>query len=288
MSTLIKNGRVITATDDYVADIFVDGETIKMIGRDLPVKADKTIDATGKKMMTIDPKGGNSNVVTDYDVMLDALSNGYPEALALSFDGDKKGLEEVNAELDKRSKKIDAWLKASNPGLQKTLNRPASDKQITQLERVIGAKLPDDFKESLKIHNGQKYSEGDLIPPLEERDSAYFLMAAGDMVEEWQNRKQLYDSGEFADKETGPDRGIRDDAWWHPSWIPFASNGGGDSKPAAEDYVDSILALKLSGGAVVWADPTVTMNTHSISVRVRYGGAQISANRPVPPRSSTW
>jgi hypothetical protein len=70
----------------------------------------KTIDATGKKMMTIDPKGGNSNVVTDYDVMLDALSRGFPDALAASFDGDKKPLEEVNAELDKRTKKIDGWL----------------------------------------------------------------------------------------------------------------------------------------------------------------------------------
>ena len=70
----------------------------------------KTIDATGKKMMTIDPKGGNSNVVTDYDVMLDALSNGYPDALAASFGGDKKPLDEVNAELDKRTKKIEAWL----------------------------------------------------------------------------------------------------------------------------------------------------------------------------------
>jgi hypothetical protein len=70
----------------------------------------KTIDATGKKMMTIDPKGGQSNVVTDYDVMLDALTHAYPDALMGSFDGDKKGLEEVNAELDKRSKKIEAWL----------------------------------------------------------------------------------------------------------------------------------------------------------------------------------
>ena len=61
-------------------------------------------------MMTIDPKGGNSNVVTDYDVMLDALSNGYPEALSASFDGDKKGLDDVNKELDKRSKKIEDWL----------------------------------------------------------------------------------------------------------------------------------------------------------------------------------
>jgi len=70
----------------------------------------KTIDATGKKMATIDPKGGNSNVVTDYDVMLDALSNGYPDALAVSFGGDKKALEDQNAELDKRSKKIEDWL----------------------------------------------------------------------------------------------------------------------------------------------------------------------------------
>ncbi|HEY7371894.1 MAG TPA: hypothetical protein VIF57_06920 [Polyangia bacterium] len=70
----------------------------------------KAIDATGKKMTTIDPKGGNSNVVTDYDVMLDALSNGYPEALAASFGGDKKPLEDVTAELDKRSKKVEDWL----------------------------------------------------------------------------------------------------------------------------------------------------------------------------------
>jgi hypothetical protein len=70
----------------------------------------KTIDATGKKMTTIDPKGGNSNVVTDYDVMLDALSNSYPEALAASFDGDKKPLGDVTAELDKRQKKVEDWL----------------------------------------------------------------------------------------------------------------------------------------------------------------------------------
>jgi len=70
----------------------------------------KNIDATGKKMMTIDPKGGNSNVVTDYDVMLDALSNGYPDALSVSFGGDKKPLEDVTAEMDKRTKKVEAWL----------------------------------------------------------------------------------------------------------------------------------------------------------------------------------
>ena len=57
MSLLIKNGRIITATDDYVADIFIEGETISAIGKNLLVKADKSIDASGLLVMPggIDP-----------------------------------------------------------------------------------------------------------------------------------------------------------------------------------------------------------------------------------------
>lgn len=57
MSTLIKNGRVITATEDYVADIFVKDETISLIGSSLDVQADKVIDAGGKYVMpgAVDP-----------------------------------------------------------------------------------------------------------------------------------------------------------------------------------------------------------------------------------------
>jgi dihydropyrimidinase len=57
MSTLIKNGRIITASDDYVADIFIDGETVNTIGKNLAVKAGKTIDAKGKLVIPggIDP-----------------------------------------------------------------------------------------------------------------------------------------------------------------------------------------------------------------------------------------
>jgi hypothetical protein len=89
----------------------------------------KPIEAAAKKMATIDPKGGNSNVTTDYDVMLNALANDYPAAIALSFEGDKAPLAEQTAELDKRSKKIEDWLaelgagggkgKAGKPGKKK-------------------------------------------------------------------------------------------------------------------------------------------------------------------------
>ena len=35
MSLLIKNGRVITAVDDYNADVFVENETVSIIGENL-------------------------------------------------------------------------------------------------------------------------------------------------------------------------------------------------------------------------------------------------------------
>ena len=57
MSVLITNGRIITADADQVADIFIEGEVVKTIGKNLSVKADKEIDAAGKLIFTggIDP-----------------------------------------------------------------------------------------------------------------------------------------------------------------------------------------------------------------------------------------
>jgi len=57
MSLLIKGGRIVTAADDYVADVLVDGERISLIGADLDVAADRTIDAGGKYVLPgcVDP-----------------------------------------------------------------------------------------------------------------------------------------------------------------------------------------------------------------------------------------
>ena len=74
-------------------------------------KQAKAIVAMAKKMQTIDPKGGNSNVVTDYDVTLNSLANDYPQGLLAEVDGDKQPIAEQRAELDKRSHKIEDWLK---------------------------------------------------------------------------------------------------------------------------------------------------------------------------------
>src|SRR5580765_2675981 len=57
MKTLITNGQIITATDNYKADIFIDGETITTIGAKLEMEADVKIDASGKYVIPggIDP-----------------------------------------------------------------------------------------------------------------------------------------------------------------------------------------------------------------------------------------
>ncbi|HEX8503544.1 MAG TPA: dihydropyrimidinase [Pyrinomonadaceae bacterium] len=57
MRTLIRNGRVVTAVDDYRADILIEGETVSTIGAKLDVEADVVIDAAGKLVIPggIDP-----------------------------------------------------------------------------------------------------------------------------------------------------------------------------------------------------------------------------------------
>jgi dihydropyrimidinase len=57
MKTLIRNGRVVTAVDDYKADVLIEGERVSTIGARLEVEADRVIDAGGKLVIPggIDP-----------------------------------------------------------------------------------------------------------------------------------------------------------------------------------------------------------------------------------------
>jgi dihydropyrimidinase len=74
MSVLIKNGRVVTAESDYLADIYTEGESIVAIGKDLPYKADKTINAKGKLVF---PGGIDPHVHLDMPFMGTSSSDDY-------------------------------------------------------------------------------------------------------------------------------------------------------------------------------------------------------------------
>src|SRR2546423_2493584 len=57
MSVLIHGGRIVTAADDYVADLYVEDETITLIGESIEMPADRVIDAAGKYVLPgcVDP-----------------------------------------------------------------------------------------------------------------------------------------------------------------------------------------------------------------------------------------
>lgn len=74
MSILIKNGRIITATDNYLADIFIEGESISSIGKNLHVNADQVIDADGLLVM---PGGVDPHVHLDMPFMGTYSSDNY-------------------------------------------------------------------------------------------------------------------------------------------------------------------------------------------------------------------
>lgn len=74
MSLLIKNGRIITAADDYVADIFIENEKIVTIGKNLSVSADQIIDAKNKLVI---PGGIDPHVHLDMPFMGTYSSDNY-------------------------------------------------------------------------------------------------------------------------------------------------------------------------------------------------------------------
>jgi hypothetical protein len=79
----------------------------------------KPIEAQAKLLRAMDPQGGNSNIGTDHDVYLNLLANDYPEAILAFFEGQTKPLADVRVELDRREKKMSAWIDELSAGGKK-------------------------------------------------------------------------------------------------------------------------------------------------------------------------
>ncbi len=74
MSVLIKNGRVVTAAEDYTADIYIENDKISAIGKNLSYKSQREIDASGKLVI---PGGVDPHVHLDMPFMGTFSSDDY-------------------------------------------------------------------------------------------------------------------------------------------------------------------------------------------------------------------
>jgi len=113
MSVLITNGRIITAADDCIADIFIEGETVSMIGKNLQVKADEVIDATGKLVF---PGGIDPHVHLDLPFMGTFASDNYETGTrAALFGGTTSVIDYViQSQGNSMHAAVDEWNKKSD------------------------------------------------------------------------------------------------------------------------------------------------------------------------------
>jgi len=108
MSVLIKNGRVITAVDDYLADIFIKNETVTLIGEKLDIEADEVIDASGKYLIPggldphthLDMPFGGTTSADDFETGTRAAAHGGTTTL-IDFAIQSKGHSTLEA--------LDTW-----------------------------------------------------------------------------------------------------------------------------------------------------------------------------------
>ncbi len=116
--------------------------------------------------------------------------------------------------------KIEAWLNKNAPLIYKSLNAGALDKDFEALEKLVNAKLPEDFKAFYKLHNGQ---DGDEYAFIESEE----LLSIEYIINSWNIWKDLDDDNTFSDQYSTPDEGIKEE-WWNPKWVPFTHDGSGN------------------------------------------------------------
>ena len=125
-------------------------------------------------------------------------------------------------------KVVRTWLAKNLPEFETNFDKGANVKSIKALSKSLGRALPTDFSDSLRCHTS---AEGIIPCPDRSRPSmCYSLMNPKEILTHWKMTVEFVDTGEFDidHHRVKNSKGVIQQ-WLAPSWIPFASNGGGDT-----------------------------------------------------------
>ncbi|MDO9301324.1 MAG: amidohydrolase family protein, partial [Anaerolineales bacterium] len=111
MTTLIKNGKLITASETFEADILIENEVISLIGKNLTHPNAEVIDATGKLIM---PGGIDPHVHLDLPMFGTVSSDDhYTGHKAAAFGGTTTAMDFVVLEEQGFKYSADLWMEKS-------------------------------------------------------------------------------------------------------------------------------------------------------------------------------
>lgn len=100
------------------------------------------------------------------------------------------------------------------------LNSKVTEDHLAILEKSINNELPTDYRNWLKVHNGQTIGSAGLLYGNE-------FLSVSRLLEEWLTMKKLLNGGEFAEVKSNPNGTIRS-VWWNINWLPISADGAGN------------------------------------------------------------
>jgi cell wall assembly regulator SMI1 len=118
---------------------------------------------------------------------------------------------------------IDGVLWENAHSIHRALRKPVTDVQLARLAKVIPVKLPRDFVQSLRIHDGVGRSKrGGKVPLFDN----YILLPAASIIAQYTMMCDLQDECQFPGSQLGADPAIRNDAHWRRGWLPIMDSDG--------------------------------------------------------------
>jgi dihydropyrimidinase len=136
MNILIKNGTLITAAETFRSDILITGEKIALIGQELNVPADQSIDASGKLVMP-----GGVDPHTHFDLpMFETVSSDdhYTGHKAAAFGGTTTVMDFVSLDFETLRESVAAWRKKA----EKAAIDYSFHMNLTRFDERIAAEIP--------------------------------------------------------------------------------------------------------------------------------------------------
>ncbi len=188
MTTLIKNGTLITASDTFEADILIEDEKISLIGRDLQHPNADTVDASGKLIM---PGGIDPHVHLDLQMFGTVSSDDhYTGHKAAAFGGTTTVMDFVVLAEEGFQHSVDIWMKMA----EKAAIDYSFHMNLTRFDERIASEIPllrEIGITTLKVftaYNGRlRIDDGSIFRAMQiARDNGMLVMAHcenGDVIE---------------------------------------------------------------------------------------------------------
>jgi cell wall assembly regulator SMI1 len=131
----------------------------------------------------------------------------------------------------------------------RNLRKPATNTAIERLCGILPSKLPRDFIQSLKIHDGLRNSYLGQVRIM----NYWALLPVTAIVGEWKMMNSLQLECEFEGNPAARTARIKNDAHWRPGWVPIMDADGDkiilDLDPGPEGIVGQVFRWSNCGSS---------------------------------------